>query len=374
MAATEAETFLPTLEGDWYLSDSIFAIEQQRIFGRQWLGVVRAADLAAPGSFETVDVAGENLLLARGHDGALRAFLNVCRHRGSRLCRDERGQIPRTIVCPYHSWSYALDGRLQGARGIQQFTDSERSERGLITVHVREWLGYVWICLATNPPSFEDTVIGQVTTRLGGGDVIGMYGLDELVVARRTDYEVNANWKLLIENYLECTHCTSVHPEFIAVLPEYRNGQSAMTTDGWGPTFGDGIEGFTVDGRRGLDPLPGIDAERARRYYGMIVQPQVVISLVPDHVIFHRIFPVAPNLTRVRCDWLFHPTAIDAGHDLAPSIELFSRVNDQDFIAVEDCQVSMRSRAYPDGGVYMPVEHHIAAFNTTIRDIVTAAD
>jgi phenylpropionate dioxygenase-like ring-hydroxylating dioxygenase large terminal subunit len=110
MAATGEMTLLPTLPGNYYSDDAIYALEQERTFTRQWLCTARASDLGTPGSLETFEVAGESIILVRGHDQAVRAFLNVCRHRGSRLCRKERGRVTRTLVCPYHAWRYSLEG------------------------------------------------------------------------------------------------------------------------------------------------------------------------------------------------------------------------------------------------------------------------
>jgi Rieske 2Fe-2S family protein len=371
MAAIGATTLRPTLPGHYYADGGVYALEQERIFARQWLCTARASDLEAPGSFETVEAAGESIILVRGHDQAVRAFLNVCRHRGSRLCSQERGRVTRTFQCPYHAWSYSLDGRLIGAPNMREMPDVDPIEHGLISAQVRQWLGYVWICLATSPPDFEESVVTQVTDRFGDPAMIDRYGLDRLVVGRRLDYTVRANWKLIVENYLECYHCATLHPEFVAVLPEYRRGYSAVNTVGYGPRFGEGIQGFTFDGRPGLDPLPGLHGEMLRRYYGTMVRPQVMINLTPDHVIFHRFFPVAPDRTLVRCDWLFDARAIADGGDLEASIELFRRVNDQDFAAVETCQPAMRSRAYREGGVYVPAEHHIAEFNRWVRERIS---
>jgi glycine betaine catabolism A len=368
VSATEQKTLVPTLPGDHYVDPGIYRLEQSKIFARHWVCTARASELEAPGSFEAFEVADESLIVVRGEDATVRAFFNVCRHRGSRIRLEQRGCVKRTFQCPYHAWSYTLDGRLAGAPNLGEMPELDRDDRGLVSVHAREWLGYMWICLAPDPPDFERQVVRQVTDRFGDAAMIDRYGLDRLVVGRRIDYDVHANWKLIVENFMECYHCANLHPELVTVLPEFRRGYATQDKVGYGASFGDGIQGFTFDGRPGLDPLPGVEGDQARRYYGMTLVPQVTINLAPDHVILHRFFPAAADRTEVRCDWLFDPEPISAGRDLDPSIELFRRVNEQDFAAVEACQPSMGSRAYREGGVYVPAEHHIAQFNAWVRE------
>jgi Rieske 2Fe-2S family protein len=268
----------------------------------------------------------------------------------------------------YHAWTYGLDGELVAAPNLTKMQDIDRSEFGLINVHLREWLGYAWVCLADEPPSFEDDVIASADERLGGSNVIGGWQVDELAVGRRISYDVKANWKLIIENFLECYHCATIHPELVRVLPEFSRGLAAQSYVGRGAEFGKNIEGFTVDGGTGFDRLPGVTDEQDRRYFAMTLKPQVFVNLVPDHVIFHRMFPVSATRTIVECDWLYSPEVIRSDADLSDSVELFDRVNLQDFEACELCQPGMRSRAYAAGGVLVPAEHHMAAFHSWYLD------
>jgi Rieske 2Fe-2S family protein len=373
MATIEPTTLIPTLDGRWYTDPAIFEREQGAIFSAQWVCTARAADLADAGSFQTFEVAGESLIIGRDLEGGVRAFFNVCRHRGSRICLEDAGNVKRTFQCPYHAWSYGLDGRLVGAPNMAAMPDLDSAERGLLSVPVEEWLGYIWVCLAADPPSFQATIVQQVTERFGDSTVIGRYGLDALGVGRRIEYDVKANWKLIVENFMECYHCANLHPELVTVLPEFRRGYATQDKVGYGAEFGAGIQGFTYDGRPGFAPFPGLEADQDRRYYGMTVLPQVVINLAPDHVIFHRLYPLAADRTLVRCDWLFAAEVVGGGHDLDPSVELFHRVNQQDFRAVEGCQPAMSSRAYRNGGVFVPAEHHIGAFNQWVRDQLAGA-
>jgi Rieske 2Fe-2S family protein len=365
-------SLIATLPGRSYTDPEVFAAEQERIFEAQWIAAGHAADLAAPGSFRTVSVGRESVLLLRGQDGALRAFLNVCRHRGARLCTDTSGQVKRALQCPYHAWTYRLDGSLLSAPNLIKMPDIDRTEYGLAPVHLREWLGYAWVCLAEAPPSFEDTVIGAAAERLGGPAEIDAWDIGSLAVGRRVTYDVAANWKLIVENFMECYHCATIHPELTEVLPEFADGYAAQYYVGHGAEFGAGIKGFTVDGGPGLDKIHGIGADHDRRYYAITVQPQVFINLVPDHVIFHRMYPAAANRTVIECDWLYRPDVLAAGHDISRSVELFHRVNQQDFDACERCQPNMSSRLYRHGGVLVPSEHHIGAFHEWVQQRIGA--
>jgi Rieske 2Fe-2S family protein len=364
---------MPTLSGRYYYDTAIFESEQDRIFERMWFCAVRSADLPSPGAFRRVQVGRESVLVVRGRDGALNAFLNVCRHRGAMLCSEDSGVVNRHLKCPYHAWTYGLDGKLFAAPNLGTLTDAtgariNRTEYGLVPVTLREWLGYAWVCLDAEPPSFEDEVIGAVTERLGDAEAIEHYGVAELAVGRRISYDVAANWKLIVENFMECYHCASIHPELTEVLPEFAGGLAAQYFVGHGALFGAEVAGFTIDGGAGMDVIPGVTPEQDRRYYAITVRPNVFVNLVPDHVIFHRMYPLGPDRTIVECDWLYLPDVLVQGRDLERSVQLFHRVNEQDFDACERTQPTMSSRAYRAGGVLVPSEHHIADFHRWIED------
>ncbi|WP_211214541.1 aromatic ring-hydroxylating oxygenase subunit alpha [Actinomycetospora chiangmaiensis] len=370
-----ADTQLPaslraTLPGRYYTDPTIFAAEQALVLESGWFCAVLAADIPAAGDFETVQVGRESVIVARGRTGAVHAYLNVCRHRGARLCTEEKGSVRRSFQCPYHAWTYGLDGTLIAAPNIASMPDIDRREYGLNRVAVQEWLGYVWVCLADEPPSFDETVVADVTTRLGSPDAIVGYDVAGLKLGRRITYDVAANWKQIVENFMECYHCGTIHPELTEVLPEFADGLAAQYFVGHGAAFGEDVAGFTVDGSAGHERIPGVAAEQDRRYYAITVRPQVFVNLVPDHVVFHRMFPLTAARTLVVCDWLYLPEVVDSGADLDRSVELFHRVNQQDFDACERCQVSMDSRSYARGGVLVPSEHHIGEFHDWVRERV----
>ncbi|OZM79605.1 aromatic ring-hydroxylating dioxygenase subunit alpha [Pseudonocardia sp. MH-G8] len=363
-----SSSLVPTLPGHSYTDAVIFAEEQERIFESHWFAAARSAEIDGTGAFRTVDVGRENVVLVRGRDGRLRAFLNVCRHRGARVCMQQSGVAKRNLQCGYHAWTYGLDGKLVAAPNLTSMPDVDRSAFGLVPVHLREWLGYAWVCVADEPPSFEDTVIGAVADRLGTAEAVDGWDIAGLEVGRRIRYEVHANWKLIIENFMECYHCATIHPELTEVLPEFADGYAAQYFVGHGAAFAEEAAGFTVDGSAGLTAIPGVGEGHDRKYYAITVNPQVFINLVPDHVIFHRMYPSGPDRTVVECDWLFLPEVVRSGRDLDRSVELFHRVNQQDFDACERCQLAASSRAYADGGVLVPSEHHIGAFHTWVTE------
>ncbi len=368
MTVTEMPaSLIPTLPGRDYTDDSFFAAEQEHIFEKMWFCAARSGDLTGPGSFKTVTVGRESVLITRNRGGEVRAFFNVCRHRGSLICTDESGQAKRSFQCLYHAWTYDFDGKLIAAPNLTKMPDIDRVEHGLVRTSVREWLGYVWVCLSADPPSFEGTVHQEIVDRLGDLGAIEHYGVESLRVGRRIVYDVKANWKLIIENFMECYHCATIHPELTEVLPEFADGYAAQFFVGHGAEFGGGIEGFTVDGSPGVERIPGVSEEQDRRYFAITVKPQVFINLVPDHVIFHRMYPMAADRTVVECDWLYLPGVLESGVDVSASVELFHRVNTQDFDACERCQPAMSSRVYRDGGVLVPSEHHIGMFHEWVH-------
>jgi len=375
MTVTEnriSESLVKTLPGSAYSDPELFAREQELIFERMWFCAASSADIGKAGSFRTVQIGRESILLTRSRKGEARGYFNICRHRGAKLCTEEAGEGARSFQCPYHAWTYDLEGKLIAAPNLTKMPDIGREEYGLRKVHVREWLGYVWVSLADEPLSFEETVIGDVRSRLGDVESLEHYGLENLALAKRITYDVKANWKLIIENFMECYHCATIHPELTEVLPEFADGLAAQYFVGHGALFGDEVKGFTVDGSEGHERIPGVTEDQDRRYYAVTVRPQVFLNMVPDHVIVHRMYPLAPDHTIVECDWLFLPDVVESGADLSKSVELFHRVNQQDFEACERCQAATDSRVYADGGVLVPSEHHIADFHSWVLDRLNA--
>ncbi len=348
----------PTLDGRYYTDPGIFAAECERIFERQWCYAGRADEIPSPGRFIRRQAGRESVLLVRGKDQVIRGFLNVCRHRGAQLCLTDSGETGNAIHCPYHDWIYGLDGALITAPNWRAMADLDKSRFGLHRVHAQVWEGLIWVCLADPPEPLADQLQPQVEGRLADYGKFERYRLGELVVGGRAEYEVAANWKLICENFQECYHCNNIHPELVQAIPQFRS--AAMGTGGYDPAgypIAADRASFSLTGQTMLPRLPGLLPADDGLFYGMMLRPNCFLSLVSDHLIVHRLTPVAADRTRAVCEWLFPAgTLADGGYDISDAVALFGKVNEQDFAAAQWCQPNMHSRAYARGGVLVPSE------------------
>ena len=354
-----------TLIGADYHSPEVFARERERIFHASWFCVGREDDIAI-GGFVVVDVVGESVVLVRDRDGMLRAFLNACRHRGARLC-DGDGSVGRRIVCPYHAWSYNLDGSLAGTPNVADDELVDRASLGLMSVALDSWDGFVWVTLADDPPPLRDHL-----ARHASGDPFQWerYGVGELVLGAKRVYDVAANWKLIIENYNECLHCINVHPELVQIVPLYKSGDVIEPTEpDWnGNRLAPGLHSYTLTGESGLPLLPGLDENDATAFYGGTYLPNLIINYHTDCVSTFLISPQAPDRSQVTCHYLFRPeTVAAAGFDPSPVVDFRHLLAGQDWAVVERTQQGMTSRAFRDGGVLPYNDRYVHAFHERYR-------
>ncbi len=346
------------LPGHYYASAEIFAEEQRAIFGRHWLLVGREHEIEAPGAYVRRELGGESLVVLRDRGGEARAFYNVCRHRGTRLCEAERGRFAETIQCPYHAWTYALDGALVGAPHMAGVEGFDRRDYPLHPAPLAPWEGFLFASLADRPEPFEHALAPLVGR-------FARFALPSLRAFRRTEYDVAANWKLIFENYSECAHCPTLHPELARRSP-YQSGENDLTA---GPVLGGhmllspGVESLTASGRAAGPPVAELPAEDHRRVYYYSIFPSALLSLHPDYVMVHHLRPLAPNRTLIACEWLFHPDA-PARPDFAPddAVAFWDTVNRQDWHICELSQAGVTSRAYRPGP-YSPRESLAAAWD-----------
>ena len=353
--------FLSTLPGRYYYDPAIYALELEKIFSSMWVCAGRADTIAKPGAYQVVTIGTESVIVVRNREGVLNAFLNVCRHRGARLCSEVAGQLKGSIQCRYHAWTYGLDGRLIGAPNVMSDEQFDRTTFGLFPVALEVWEGFIYLNLSDHPAPLSDQLHPVILERFGTYEPFARYGVGSLKVGKSITYDIAANWKLLLENFMECYHCSPMHPELCDVLPGFRSGKSYIGGDA--ATLAHGIKSFSMTGKASRPPLKGLSPDEARKYYGEVLLPNVLINLLGDHVVAHTVWPIAPDRSLIVCDWLFDAGVVAAANfDPMDAVELFDIVNRQDWEVCEMTQKSMASRAFRNGGVYVPTERHIRAF------------
>ena len=355
-----------TLPQSYFTSDEIFRREMEAIFSRRWLFAGHVSRLAEPGDFFLFEIDRESLILLRDPQGEVRGFFNVCRHRGARLCSTDHGQLSQTIRCPYHAWTYGLDGELLGAPIMSDVAGFDRQDHPLAPVAVRVWEGLIFVNLDPRPRPFDEVFSPLV----GKFDA---WQIADLEAVHQTVYEVEANWKLLFQNYSECYHCPALHPALNKLTP-FRNASNDLEE---GPFLGGPmrmeIEGgsMTMTGQRCAPPFRGLSGEDLNLVQYYTVFPNLLLSLHPDYVLIHRLDRLATDRTRIVCDWLFHRETMEApGFDPSPAVEFWNMTNKQDWQVSELSQAGITSRAYTPGP-YAELESMIAAWD---REYLRALD
>ena len=360
----------PTLPSSWYSSPQVFALEKERIFCREWISVAREEELAAPGAHRVLDILGESILVVRNREGKLRAFYNVCRHRGSRLCRDAQASAPPAalgggiaggrITCPYHQWTYDLDGRLIAAPYLTGEPGFDKSLFSLYPVGVETWGGFIFLNLS---PAKAVPLYAQLAAIPGR---LARYPLSELRIGRTIRYQVAANWKVICENYNECYHCAGVHPELCALVPAFRDRGGANLDWERGIAHRPGAYTFTSSGVTRRRAFPGLDADEQVRHKGELAYPNLFLSLACDHAAVFILEPRSATRTDIACHFLFEPFEM-AKPDFDPgdASEFWDLVNRQDWAICEAVQQGISARVH-ERGYYAPMED----FNLDIRRYV----
>jgi len=347
-----------TLGRDYFVSDEIWRAEHEKIFYRSWMLAGHVSQLEQPGSYFLFELGSESVIVLRDHDGELRAFHNHCRHRGSKLCREAQGTLGKAIQCPYHAWTFGLDGALRNVPTMSEVPGFDPANYPLHQVALESWQGFLFVNLSPDPQPFAEALPGLA-------ERFQQWRTPELRAAARKVYEVDANWKLIFHNFSECYHCPLAHPHLNKLTP-FRNSENDLDE---GPVLGgpmwmsnrDGS--MTMGGERCAPALPGItEAERGKVYYYSLF-PSGFLSFHPDYVMMHRALPLAKNRTRVVCEWLFHPDAIAApGFDPAPAVEFWDLTNRQDWELCSNAHLGVTSHAWKPGP-YSDLESQLAAFD-----------
>ena len=322
-----------------YVDPAVFEWEKRRMFGGGWVCVGRSDQVAAPGDMHAEAVGTGGVLLTRAEDGVLHAFANTCRHRGHELLPCGSSAQQKVIICPYHSWTYALNGDLRAAASFKNRPGFVTADWGLVELPAAEWHGLVFVDASGKA--------GPLAAGLGGlEELIAPYEMERLVVAGQHNYDAAANWKILTENYHECYHCPVIHPELCKVSPP-KSGKNlsapGIWVGGW-MDLRDGMATMSLDGSSGGAPLRGLDATGLRAVLYVGIFPNVLVSLHPDYVMVHRLIPVAADRTKIECTWAFAPESLaKPGFDPGYAVEFWDTVNRQDWRACESVQRGLGS-------------------------------
>jgi Rieske 2Fe-2S family protein len=343
-----------------YTDPAVFAWEQANILSG-WICVGHAADLAEPRSQRAVDTGDGGVLLTRDEQGVLHAFANTCRHRGHELLPCGGSRTARVIACPYHSWTYKLDGSLRAAPGFRDVEGFEPGEFGLVPVPVVDWQGYLF----ADPSG----TAGDLAEHLSGlDDVVGPYRPRDLVVVARHSYELATNWKIVVENYQECYHCSTIHPELSRVSPP-QSGDVLEPRGNWLAGWMDLVPHavtMSLDGRSGGQPIAGLSETELRTVMYVVAYPNLLISLHPDYVMTHLMRPLAADRTHVECAWAFpREVAEQDGFDPSYAVEFWDLTNRQDWAACESVQRGLRSSHFRPGPL-SPEEDGVHQFVTRV--------
>ncbi|TLY97235.1 MAG: aromatic ring-hydroxylating dioxygenase subunit alpha [Gammaproteobacteria bacterium] len=349
-----------TLPSSWYRSESVFAVEKERIFCRDWVCVGREEELVQPGAFRVLDILGESIILLRNREARLRAFYNVCRHRGTRLCREPGaagagarlpgGISAGRITCPYHQWTYDLDGRLIAAPHLSGEPQFDKALFSLYPAQLEAWGGFVFLNLTPATAVPLQRQLAGIPVRLA------RYPLGELRIAHTIRYQVAANWKMICENYNECYHCAGVHPELCELVPAFRERGGANLDWLRGIAHRPGAYTFTKSGTTRRRAFPTLNEDERLRHKGELLYPNLFLSLACDHVAVFILQPRSAAHTDITCHFLFEPFEIDKP-DFEPSdtTEFWDLVNRQDWAICEAEQQGISARVH-ERGYYAPME------------------
>jgi Rieske 2Fe-2S family protein len=363
----------PALPARAYRDATWWEAEQAHLWKREWVHLGRLADLP-PGTMRPHIVAGQPVLLVHGEDGTLGAFRNACRHRGAELCAAEAPLRGRRILCPYHQWAYDLSGRLVSTAFATPTPDFRREDHGLIPVACHVWRGFVFACLADDPPDFA--AVPDM-----GADALDAWPMEDLVTGHRRETVLACNWKVFWENYSECLHCPGIHPGLSALVPVYRQGiMAANEAPGWrpgtpeGPALRKGARSWTVSGRACGPEFPHLsEAQRAAGMHFVTLWPTMFVCAHVDYARAVTVIPEAPERTRLVAEWLFPRATLAApGFDLRDVVEFAATVMREDGEACEMNQRGLRSDL-PLAGRLMPQEFEIHRFHDWLRARLPAA-
>ena len=336
-----------------YVDPEVFEWEQRNIFSG-WHCVGHASDLDGVGAQRAVGSGANGMLLVRDEDRVVRAFANVCRHRGHELLACGATIKRRGVVCPYHSWSFKLNGELRKAPG---FDDLDHAEFGLTELRLVDWHGWLFVDPSGRDIDFAEHVAGTE-------EVISPYRPEDLTIVARHSYELATNWKVIAENYQECYHCSTIHPELSRISPPTSGDNVELSGDWMGGSMFliDEAETMSLSGRSGGVAIKGLSEQELRTVMYLVGFPNLLVSLHPDYVMTHTMTPLAADRTHVECAWAFPKEAAERpGFDPSYAVDFWDLTNRQDWTACESVQRGLSSR-HARPGPLAPEEEGVYQF------------
>jgi glycine betaine catabolism A len=362
----------PSIPARYYYDPQHYERELEAFWYGMWVMAGREEEVPEPRHYKVVKIGTQSIVIVRDLDGQLCAFHNTCRHRGSILCTEEQGRLPgRTLVCPYHTWTYSLDGQLVGTPRQMEIADFDRSAYPLFKVAVSTWGGFVFVNLAGERAAPLEAALGDLPGRFRN------YGFGDLRIGKRIVLDVKANWKLLFENFSECFHCPPVHPELCEIATLFWDaGAWDLRRDAAGnpvpsarPRFKPGAATLTMDGTARIPPFRGLTAdERSNLYQSQIFRPNLFLNVHPDYVNSHQMLPTGPESVRMIYDWLFEPESLTRPEfDLDHYVALWDLTNRQDARNCEWQQEGLHARPLAHGN-FVPQEQGCHQFNQWVLE------
>ena len=334
-----------TLPASYYTDPDYFRRELESIHFRMWLYAGRREQIRRPGEYFLVELGPESVIVVCDDNGVARAFFNVCRHRGTRICKQAEGVLPGRIQCPYHAWTYGYDGALTSAPMMDKTPGFAIEDNPLHPLAVETWDGHVFIHFAPRPAPLSEQLAG-----LPGK--FRPWRMEELRLAEQISYSVRANWKLVIQNYSECLHCPMLHPQ-LQRLSHFLSGENEPPQPsylGGRMDLRNGIETLSEDGRSPWQPLPGLGAGERRGVYFYALLPNLLLNLHPDYMMTLTLWPRAHDRTEIVCRWYFHRDEVArADFDPTSAVSFWDTTNRQDWEVSELAQQGIGSRAYRPG-------------------------
>jgi Rieske 2Fe-2S family protein len=359
----EQATMLPPAA---FTNPAVLDWEVENLFCEGWICLGHISQVDEPGKFLMRELGTDSVVVIGGEDGRPRAFHNVCRHRGARIVTDEAGKVNRRLRCPYHAWSYDLDGALRAAPHMDGVEGFDPSCIGLAPVRLSTLGGLLMVDLGGDAPDPAEH-LGDLVTHLE------RYRTETLRSGGKVDYEVAANWKGIAENYNECLHCPGVHPELNA-LSNYMSGDEIIGEGAWcGGSMtltGDGAATMGSEGGHATNrpPIEGLEGEELKSILYFSLFPNALVSFHPDYLMLHTLFPKAPNRTDVACEFFFERRAVEApDFDPSDAIEFWDMTNRQDWGVCELAQLGAGSRGYT-AGRYSLEETDTHAFDRMVAE------